>query len=184
MVAADFDAYAKAQREVDALWADQPTWYNKTILNTARWAGSRLIARSDNMRVKSGELDGETTRTAGRNKRTGGACPEEIRAIIDGLHTDPFAVMGLHEIDGDLRSAVSFRVRKASRPKRSAESRSARWSVLIATVSLPARSIFRIGNPSFIERIAGHRNGPWSMPIVSGPCLGRWMTITSAKART
>ncbi len=26
--------------------------------------------------------------------------PEEIRAIIDGLHTDPFAVMGLHEIDG------------------------------------------------------------------------------------
>ena len=26
--------------------------------------------------------------------------PEEIRAIIDGLHTDPFAVMGLHELDG------------------------------------------------------------------------------------
>jgi 1,4-alpha-glucan branching enzyme len=25
--------------------------------------------------------------------------PEEIRAIIDGLHTDPFAVMGLHELD-------------------------------------------------------------------------------------
>ncbi|HWU64198.1 MAG TPA: glycogen/starch/alpha-glucan phosphorylase [Ensifer sp.] len=47
MVAADFDAYAKAQREVDALWADQPTWYNKTILNTARmgWFSSDRTIR-------------------------------------------------------------------------------------------------------------------------------------------
>lgn len=47
MVAADFDAYAKAQRDVDALWADQPTWYNKTILNTARmgWFSSDRTIR-------------------------------------------------------------------------------------------------------------------------------------------
>ena len=47
MVAADFDAYAKAQREVDALWTDQPTWYNKTILNTARmgWFSSDRTIR-------------------------------------------------------------------------------------------------------------------------------------------
>ncbi len=47
MVAADFDAYAKAQREVDGLWADQPTWYNKTILNTARmgWFSSDRTIR-------------------------------------------------------------------------------------------------------------------------------------------
>ena len=47
MVAADFDAYAKAQREVDHLWADQPTWYNKTILNTARmgWFSSDRTIR-------------------------------------------------------------------------------------------------------------------------------------------
>ncbi|MCD2180064.1 glycogen/starch/alpha-glucan phosphorylase [Rhizobium sp. C1] len=47
MVAADFDAYAKAQREVDALWADVPTWYTKTILNTARmgWFSSDRTIR-------------------------------------------------------------------------------------------------------------------------------------------
>lgn len=47
MVAADFDAYAKAQREVDALWTDQKSWYNKTILNTARmgWFSSDRTIR-------------------------------------------------------------------------------------------------------------------------------------------
>ena len=36
MVAADFDAYAAAQREVDGLWRDRRVWREKTILNTAR----------------------------------------------------------------------------------------------------------------------------------------------------
>ena len=36
MVAADFDAYARAQRDVDALWADKTTWNAKAIRNTAR----------------------------------------------------------------------------------------------------------------------------------------------------
>jgi starch phosphorylase len=36
MVASDFDTYAAAQREVDRLWSDRPTWRKKTILNTAR----------------------------------------------------------------------------------------------------------------------------------------------------
>ena len=47
MVAADFDAYAKAQREVDQLWLDPSTWYNKTILNTARmgWFSSDRTIR-------------------------------------------------------------------------------------------------------------------------------------------
>ena len=47
MVAADFDAYAKAQREVDALWQDRQTWNHKTILNTARmgWFSSDRTIR-------------------------------------------------------------------------------------------------------------------------------------------
>ncbi|OLP53537.1 glycogen phosphorylase [Rhizobium rhizosphaerae] len=47
MVAADFDAYAKAQREVDALWTDTESWYSKTILNTARmgWFSSDRTIR-------------------------------------------------------------------------------------------------------------------------------------------
>ncbi|MBB5042759.1 glycogen/starch/alpha-glucan phosphorylase [Shinella fusca] len=47
MVAADFDAYSKAQREVDALWSDKPTWYSKTIRNTARmgWFSSDRTIR-------------------------------------------------------------------------------------------------------------------------------------------
>ena len=36
MVARDFEAYARAQREVDAIWTDQKSWYGKTIRNTAR----------------------------------------------------------------------------------------------------------------------------------------------------
>nr|WP_257312458.1 glycogen/starch/alpha-glucan phosphorylase [Shinella pollutisoli] len=47
MVAADFDAYAKAQREVDAIWADKASWYAKTIRNTARmgWFSSDRTIR-------------------------------------------------------------------------------------------------------------------------------------------
>ena len=47
MVAADFDAYAKAQREVDATWNDKSTWYAKTIRNTARmgWFSSDRTIR-------------------------------------------------------------------------------------------------------------------------------------------
>lgn len=47
MVAADFDAYAQAQREVDELWTDTPSWYQKTICNTARmgWFSSDRTIR-------------------------------------------------------------------------------------------------------------------------------------------
>jgi starch phosphorylase len=47
MVAADFDGYAKAQREVDAIWTDTASWYSKTIRNTARmgWFSSDRTIR-------------------------------------------------------------------------------------------------------------------------------------------
>ena len=38
MIAADFDAFCKAQREVDTLWRDSPAWLSKAIRNTARMA--------------------------------------------------------------------------------------------------------------------------------------------------
>lgn len=47
MVAADFDAYAQAQREVDQIWTEQSAWYTKTINNTARmgWFSSDRTIR-------------------------------------------------------------------------------------------------------------------------------------------
>jgi starch phosphorylase len=47
MVAADFDAYAQAQREVDQIWTNQSSWYAKTINNTARmgWFSSDRTIR-------------------------------------------------------------------------------------------------------------------------------------------
>jgi starch phosphorylase len=36
MVAADFDAYANAQRQVDRVWKNSPDWYAKAIRNVAR----------------------------------------------------------------------------------------------------------------------------------------------------
>jgi glycogen phosphorylase len=47
MVAADFDAYSKAQRDVDAIWSDKASWYSKTIRNTARmgWFSSDRTIR-------------------------------------------------------------------------------------------------------------------------------------------
>jgi starch phosphorylase len=47
MVAADFDAYSKAQREVDAIWTNTSQWYGKTIRNTARmgWFSSDRTIR-------------------------------------------------------------------------------------------------------------------------------------------
>ncbi|SMC42945.1 glycogen phosphorylase [Rhizobium sp. RU36D] len=47
MVAADFDAYAKAQRQVDGIWANPTDWFGKTIRNTARmgWFSSDRTIR-------------------------------------------------------------------------------------------------------------------------------------------
>lgn len=47
MVAADFDAYAQAQRDVDQIWINQSDWYTKTINNTARmgWFSSDRTIR-------------------------------------------------------------------------------------------------------------------------------------------
>lgn len=47
MVAADFDAYAAAQRDVDTIWANPSEWYAKTINNTARmgWFSSDRTIR-------------------------------------------------------------------------------------------------------------------------------------------
>jgi starch phosphorylase len=47
MVAADFEAYAQAQRGVDELWQDQPRWLKKSIYNTARmgWFSSDRTIR-------------------------------------------------------------------------------------------------------------------------------------------
>ncbi|MER9951381.1 glycogen/starch/alpha-glucan phosphorylase [Mesorhizobium sp. M0047] len=47
MVAADFDAYAAAQREVDAVWRNSPDWYARAIRNVARvgWFSSDRTIR-------------------------------------------------------------------------------------------------------------------------------------------
>ncbi|THF56620.1 glycogen/starch/alpha-glucan phosphorylase [Ollibium composti] len=47
MVAADFDAYAAAQRSIDDVWRDSPAWYARAIRNVARvgWFSSDRTIR-------------------------------------------------------------------------------------------------------------------------------------------
>jgi starch phosphorylase len=47
MVAADFDAYWKAQRSLDALWLDPAAWWRMSVMNTARmgWFSSDRTIR-------------------------------------------------------------------------------------------------------------------------------------------
>ncbi|MBL8578951.1 MAG: glycogen/starch/alpha-glucan phosphorylase [Mesorhizobium sp.] len=47
MVAADFDAYAATQREVDKVWRDSPDWYARAVRNVARmgWFSSDRTIR-------------------------------------------------------------------------------------------------------------------------------------------
>jgi starch phosphorylase len=47
MVATDFDAYAAAQREVDAIWSEPSRWWKMAIMNTARmsWFSSDRTIR-------------------------------------------------------------------------------------------------------------------------------------------
>jgi starch phosphorylase len=47
MVAADFDAYAATQREVDGVWRNGPDWYARAIHNVARvgWFSSDRTIR-------------------------------------------------------------------------------------------------------------------------------------------
>jgi glycogen phosphorylase len=47
MVAADFDAYADAQRKVDDIWRTPQSWNHKAVLNTARmgWFSSDRTIR-------------------------------------------------------------------------------------------------------------------------------------------
>ena len=47
MVAADFDTYAAAQRDVDAVWRNSPDWYARAIRNVSRvgWFSSDRTIR-------------------------------------------------------------------------------------------------------------------------------------------
>jgi starch phosphorylase len=47
MVAADFDAYAEMQRQVDAVWRNSPDWYARAVRNVARtgWFSSDRTIR-------------------------------------------------------------------------------------------------------------------------------------------
>jgi starch phosphorylase len=47
MVAADFDAYERTQREIAACWLDQASWWRRAVLNTARmgWFSSDRAIR-------------------------------------------------------------------------------------------------------------------------------------------
>ncbi len=90
MVAADFEAYAKAQREIDQLWTTPSAWYSKAVRNhPPAWAGSRPIARSGNMPERSGEPDDGSARQ-GPSPRPSGMLPApEIAAILSGTHSNP-----------------------------------------------------------------------------------------------
>ena len=140
MVAADFDAYAAAQREVDELWSDPSAWWREGDPATPRgWAGSPRTAPSANMRKTSGasacslgadETDaGESAgdqgaREAGRRARRRSALdPAEIEAIVAGAHGDPVrASSACRRPGGELVARAFIDGAESSRPSPSTAS--------------------------------------------------------------
>jgi hypothetical protein len=100
MVAADFEAYAEAQRRVDALWVDEEAWYGRTILNTV--AHGMVFFRPHHSPVCEGNLESRPMTEKGTVRdadKTGFALTaDEAEAIASGAHADPFSVLGVHTV--------------------------------------------------------------------------------------
>ena len=81
MVAADFDAYAAAQRRVDARWQDRAAWDAAAIRNVAQ---CRLVlVRPHDPRICARDLGRDVKPPRGA-----------LAALIEGRHDDPFSLLG------------------------------------------------------------------------------------------
>ena len=174
MVAADFDAYATAQREVDRLWRPDEGLDGKG--NPQYGEHGLVLVRPDDPRICPRDLERshqpEELRTVWPNPdwKTDDA---EVEAIVAGRHDDPFAVLGLHRKAGKLgRARLRSRRRRASRPSTPTASPSAASIGATPRASSKARSRSRTASPC--ATCAANAAGDWTVidAYLFGPVLG------------
>ena len=134
MVAADFDAYAAAQREVDALWHDsRATGTRMAIRNTAHMG---WFSSDRTIRQYANEIwDVPVSRTAKRSRKDKGAWPRrtgeaDSRRSRGDRRRDSMPirsrVLGLQQVDGSWVARAFIPHAETRRaPSRSTASRSA-----------------------------------------------------------
>ncbi len=94
MVAADFESYSIAQRQVDQRWRDTTGWQATVV---AQHRQCRLVfIRPHDRRICPRDLEGPVKPPA-----------SAIEALLAGTHADPFSLLGVHDgPDGAFARAI------------------------------------------------------------------------------
>jgi 1,4-alpha-glucan branching enzyme len=173
MVAADFDAYAQAQREVDDLWNDKTRLVRED--HPQHRPHGLVLVGSHDPAVCQGNLESwmKTPKAAPEAKLAWEISADEIAAILAGAHANPFAVLGVHKSGSVTLPAASSPAPNSKSPPCRSTARS------IGELKPQHPDGFFAGTVSVNKQVPvryrarrGDANGPSPTPTASAPVLG------------